>query len=200
MTAEENQATTDPTVPGGWEREFVLALRNEGFDGIQISDALTAVEARCAACGLSPYESFGDAVAYASYLRLPRPRRSRRSTAAVAVPVLGLAMGVNLTFDAVMQWQDRVVISLGSVAAMGALIVLIAVLARVLPRAIATTVNLASCLAGGVALTLLLQWALPRELTTVQPVLVLAIGLLLICLGLVVRQLQPRRMVAAGRP
>lgn len=200
MTAEDHQTTADPSALGGWEREFVLALRSQGFDRIQISDTLASVEARCAASGQTPFESFGDAVAYASYVRLPPPRRSRRAYATVAVPVLGLALGVNLAFDALIQWQDRVVVSVGSVASMAALVVLVAVLARVLPRAITTTVNLASCLAGGVALTLLLQWALPRELTTVDPVLALAIGLLLVSLGLAVRQLQPRRMVAAGRP
>lgn len=200
MTTEDQQQITDPTARGAWEREFVLALRLQGFDGIQISDALVHVEARCAAAKLSPFETFGDPVAHASYVRLPPPRRSRASSVAVAVPVLALAMGVNLALDALLHWSDDVVISVGTVASAAVLIVFVAVLARFFARAIAVTVNLAWCLAGGVAVTMLLQWALPQVLATASPVAALALGLLFVSLGLAVRQLQPRRVVAAGRP
>jgi hypothetical protein len=87
MTTEDQQQTTDYTAPGVWERDFVLALRLQGFDGIQISDALAHVEARCDAANLTPFETFGDPVAHASYVRVPPRRRSRRSFVAVPVPV-----------------------------------------------------------------------------------------------------------------
>lgn len=61
-------------------------------------------------------------------------------------------------------------------------------------------VKLASCLAGGVALTMLLQWAFPQVLATANPVVALALGLLLVTLGLAVRQPQLPRVVATGRP
>lgn len=200
MTTEEQRQTTDPTAPGAWEREFVLTLQLQGFDGIQISDALAQVEARCAAAKMTPFESFGDPVAHASYVRVPPPRRSRRSFVGVAVPVLGLALGVNLVLDSLLHWSDDVVISVGTVTSMVVLIVCAAVLARFFARAIAVPVNLASCLAGGVALTMLLQWALPKVLATTSPLLALALGLLLVTLGLAVRLLQLPRVVATGRP
>lgn len=200
MTTEDQQETTVPTAPGAWKREFVLELRLEGFDGIQISDALADVEARCAAANRTPFETFGDPVAHASYVRIPPPRRSRRSVVAVAAPVLGLAVGVNLTIDALLHWTGEVVISVGTVASMLVLIVAVAILARFYACAIAVGVNLASCLAGAVALTMVMQWALPRVLVTASPIVALGLGLLLVSLGLAARQLQLPRVVAAGRP
>jgi hypothetical protein len=199
MTTEDPQQTTNPTAPGAWEREFVLALRLEGFDGIQISDALADVEARCEAGKLTPFEIFGDPVAHASYVHTPPPRRSRRSSVGVALPLIGLAVGVNLTLDALLHWFDDVVISVGTVASMVVLIVGVVVLARFFARAIAVTVNVASGLVGGVALTMLLQWALPQVLATASPVVCLTLGLLLVTLGLAVRHLQVPQIVAAGR-
>jgi hypothetical protein len=199
MTTEDQQESKVPTATPAWEREFVLQLRRQGFDGIQISDALADVEARCTAANRTPFDTFGDPVAHASYVHTPPPRRSRRSYLAVAVPVLGLVVGVNLALDALLHWSDDVVISVGSVASLVALIVVVAVLARFFSRAMAVTVNLASCLAGGVALTMLLQWALPQVLATAHPIVALALGLLLILLGLAARQLQLPRVVAAGR-
>ena len=200
MTTEDQQETTVPTAPGAWKREFVFELRLQGFDGIQISDVLADVDARCAAAHRTPFETFGDPVAHASYVRIPPRRRVRRSAAAVAVPVLGLAMGVNLTLAALLHWSGDVVISVGTVASMVALIVLVVVLARVFTRAMTVAFNVASCLAGGVALTMLLQWAFPAVLTTARPIVALALGLLLISLGLAARQLQLPRVVATGRP
>jgi hypothetical protein len=60
--------------------------------------------------------------------------------------------------------------------------------------------TLAAYLAGGVALTMLLHWALPQALASAGPVVALALGLLLFTLGLAVRQLHLPRVVAAGRP
>ncbi len=199
MTTEDKQETTNVTAPGGWEREFVLALRLQGFDGIQISDSLAAVEARCSAASRTAFETYGNPVAYAQYVRLPPPRRTRRSSLAVAVPALGLALGINLSFDALLHWQDRVVISVGSVASVVALVLVIAVLTRLFARAIASAINLASCLAAGLVLTLLLQWALPYAIGTADPFVALALGLLLVSLGITVRRLQPGRVVTAGR-
>ncbi|MGV8850092.1 MAG: hypothetical protein ACOH16_11170 [Propionibacteriaceae bacterium] len=200
MTTEDRQETTVPTSTGAWKREFLLELQLQGFDGIQISDALADVEARCAAAKRTPFDTFGDPVAHASYIRIPPPRRSRRSVVEVAAPVLGLAVGVNLVVAALLHWSDDVVISVGTVASMVALIVVLATLARFYARAIAVAVNLASCLAGAVALTMVMQWALPRVLVTASPVVALALGLLLVLLGLAARQFQLPRVVAAGRP
>lgn len=197
MTSTDREQTTAISAPGAWEREFVLALRLQGFDRIQTTDALARVEGRCAAAGRTPFETFGDPAAHAAYVRLPPPRRTRRPSAAVAVPALGLAMGVNLSVDALLYWSDNVVISVGTVVSMVVLVAFLAVMARVYARAITGSVNLASGLAGGVGLMLLLQWALPQVLTTVSPLLALTVGLLFVALGLAVRQLQSGGVVAA---
>lgn len=200
MTTEDQQETTLPTAPGAWKREFVLELQLQGFDGIQISDALADVEARCTAANRTPFDTFGDPVAHASYVRIPPPRRSRRSVVAVAAPVLGLAVGVNLVLAALLHWSGDVVISVGTVASVVALIVAAAMVARFYAWALAVAVNLASCIACAVALTMVMQWALPRVLVTASPVVALGLGLLLVLLGLAARQLQLPRVVTAGRP
>jgi len=184
MTSEYSRETT---VPGGWEREFALALRLQGFDGMQISDALAAVEARCGAGKLTPLEAFGDPVAHASYVRLPPTRRVKRSTATVALPVLGLTAGVSLAFNAVMHWSDSVVVSAGTVAAMVVFLAAVTVVSRFFAGAITSALNLTSCVAGGILLVMLLQRALPQSLFSVHPAVAIGLGLLFFTLGLAVR-------------
>lgn len=197
MTSEKQERVTDLPAPGVWEREFMLALRLRGFDRIQTNDALALVEARCAAAGLNPFETFGDPVAHAAYVRPPAARRSRRSSVAVVAPALGLATGVNLTVDALLYWSGAVVISVGTVVAMVVLVAILAVLARVFARAVTGTINLVSALVGGVGLMMLMQWALPHVLTTASPPGALMLGLLFVALGVTVRQLQSTGIVAA---
>ena len=184
MTSEYSRETT---VPGGWEREFALALRLQGFDGMQISDALAKVEARCEAGNLTPLEAFGDPVAHASYLRLPPARRGKRSTATVALPVLGLTTGVSLAFNAALHWSDGVVVSAGTVAAMVVLVAAVLVLSRFFAWVITSTLNLTSCVAGSILLVMLLQWVLPQSLFSVQRFVAIGLALLFFTLGLTVR-------------
>jgi hypothetical protein len=184
MTSEYSRETT---VPGGWEREFALALRLQGFDGMQISDALASVEARCEAGKLTPLEAFGDPVAHAAYLRLPPARRVNRSTATVVLPVLGLTAGISLAFDAVMHWSDGVVVSAGTVAAIVVFVAAVTIVSRFYAGAITSALNLTSCVAGGIVLVMLLRQAMPQSLFSVHPAVAIGLGLLSFTLGLTVR-------------
>jgi hypothetical protein len=199
MTSGSSRESTGPAVSVGWEREFALTLRLQGFDGMQISDALAHVEARCEAEKLTPLEAFGDPVAYGSYVRLPAPRRSRRSTAKIALPILGLAAGLNLAFDAVVHWSDGVVISAGTLTSMLVFMAAVAVLSALFGWAMTSAVNLASSVAGGLVLTMVLQWVLPQTLTSLNPLMALALGLLLVALALAVRQIRLHPIADARR-
>jgi hypothetical protein len=199
MTSEDSRESTDLAVPGGWEREFALTLRLQGFDGMQISDALAQVETHCAKEKLTPREAYGDPVAHASYLRPPPARRTRRSTAKVALPILGLAAGINLAFNAVVHWSDGVVISTGTLTSMVVFVAVVAVLSGLFGWVMTSAVNLASCIAGGLLLTIVLQWALPQALASLNPLMALALGLLLVALGLAVRQIRLHPIADARR-
>jgi hypothetical protein len=187
MRSEDSREWTDPAVSGGWERDFALTLRLRGFTGMQISGALAQVESRCSASKMTAREVFGDPVAHASYLRVGPETRVRRSPASLALPVLGLAAGCNLAFEAVLHWSDGVVISAGTVASIVLFIAVVVVLSRFLGWAMTSALNVTSCVAGGLLLTMLMQWALPVALASVHAFLALALGLLLVALSLVMR-------------
>lgn len=192
MTSEDSRDWTDPAVSGGWERDFALTLRLRGFTAMQISGALAQVESRCSASKMTAREVFGDPVAHASYLRVGSGTRVRRSPSSLALPVLalpvlGLAAGCDLAFEAVLHWSDGVVISAGTVASIVLFIGVVVVLSRFVGWAMTSAINVTSCVAGGLLLTMVMQWALPLALANVQAFLALALGLLLVALSLAMR-------------
>jgi hypothetical protein len=79
------------------------------------------------------------------------------------------------------------VVSEGTVAAMVVLVAAVVVLSRFFALAITSALNLTSCVAGSILLVMLLQWVRPQSLFSVPPFVAVALGLLLVTLGLAVR-------------
>lgn len=65
-----------------WEKAFVVECRVRDYTGKSIGDALAQVESHCLATGEDVNQAFGDPVAYATSLDLPKTRGSIRAIAA----------------------------------------------------------------------------------------------------------------------
>lgn len=91
MTTDPNRhsaAARSPHVEEDWADAFVLELRLLDVHGTVIGDALAEVDSHCADSGDGARETFGDPVAYARSLDLPRmPDAGWRGLVPVLVPV-----------------------------------------------------------------------------------------------------------------
>lgn len=126
-----NDTTHTPHVNPAWAEVFVRELRMLDVPGHRIGHALADVEAYCADSGESAEEAFGDAVAYARDLDLPRAD-SRFSTVEMLGHGAGL-LGMFVSVYALGAWATREPVSftLGLlVSAVTLLIALAAMLRR----------------------------------------------------------------------
>lgn len=176
--------TRTPHVAPEWASAFIVELRMLDVAGDRIGAALADVETHCADAGESAAEAFGDAVAYARSLALPR-QDSRISPSEIIGHGAGL-IGIFLTAFALGAWASHepasvtlglVISALVLLAALGALVrwpeaTLRALMARPWLAILANVVVI-----GGVAAALLL---LDTSVVDLPALPVAGVGVLLV--------------------
>jgi hypothetical protein len=168
----------------GWLRDLALHLRVRGIDGGQIGDALAVVESHCDDSGEEPQEAFGEPIAYADTLEFAAPPTTHWTTA-VILPVLGLAIGVNLALGAVLNWSAGVAVTVGLLASLLVFVAFAAMLIVLLRRVLTSKVALVAWFGTGFVFTVALPLVLRYELTRIPAVVALAAGLVFVAAGIV---------------
>ncbi|OLT48106.1 hypothetical protein [Cellulosimicrobium sp. CUA-896] len=122
-----------PHVDPRWAEGVLLELRIQGVAGDLIGEALGEVDSHCAESGESADEAFGDPVAYARSLGLPRsPDQGAGAVVRTVLPTLVQLAGMFLTLWSVpaVVTGDAVEITVGQVLAGVVLVGALVLLAR----------------------------------------------------------------------
>ncbi|MCB7136965.1 hypothetical protein [Cellulosimicrobium marinum] len=179
-----------PHVDPRWAEAMLLELRIEGVAGHHIGEALSEVESHCAESGATADEAFGDPVAYARSLGLPRsPGQGSSAVVRAVLPTLVQLAGMFLTLWSVPELAPggAVEVTVGQVlaaAALGGAVLLLAwrsepVLRVLVRRPVVGTLAFGAASAALVVPFVLLRGALvalPAAATCAAGVALLAAG------------------------
>ncbi len=190
--ARRGIAASAPHVEEDWADAFVLEMRLRDVHGTVIGDALAEVDSHCADSGEGARETFGDPVAYARSLDLPRmPDAGWRGLVPVLVPVGVQLAGMYAVASSARPWRlgEPVQITLQDV--LGALVLILAIAALVVwadqilrafvARPIVAAVGFGVVTAAVVLPAVLFGFSQPMG--TVPPLVALGAGVLLLAVG-----------------
>ena len=189
-----------PHVDPSWAEAMLLELRIEGVAGDRIGEALSEVDSHCAESGESAHDAFGDPVAYARSLGLPRsPDQGAAAIVATVLPTLVQLAGMFLTLWSVpaLVTGDPVEITVGQVLAAVVLVGAILLLAwRSEPvlRALVRRPVVGTIAFGAASAALVVPLLLLRGVLLVLPAAVTCgVGVALLVAGVAVELSQVRR-------
>lgn len=189
-----------PHVDPRWAEAVLLELRIEGVAGDRIGEALGEVDSHCAESGEDAYEAFGDPVAYARSLELPRsPDQGSAAIVRTVLPTVVQLAGMFLTLWSVpaLAAGDAVEITVGQVLA-GAVLVagllLLAWRSEPVLRALVRRPVLGTVAFGAASAALVVPLLLLRGVLVTLPAAATgAVGVTLLAVGVAVDLSRARR-------